>query len=72
MNNAMKIDERERQAGTMSLKKEETSLTMSITEPCHEMKPIMDSKSPQMRIVRGTKKFKVDNTDCTNSNEKKG
>ncbi|XP_047348493.1 uncharacterized protein LOC124948651 isoform X1 [Vespa velutina] len=71
MNCVMKIDERERQASTMSLKKEETSLTVSITEPCSEMKTITDSKSPQIRIVRGTKKFKVDNTDCTNCNEKK-
>ncbi|XP_043666858.1 uncharacterized protein LOC122628534 [Vespula pensylvanica] len=71
MNCVMKIDERERQGGTMSLKKEETSLTVSITESCTETKAITDSKSPQIRIVRGTKKFKVDNTDCTNCNEKK-
>ncbi|XP_014616399.1 PREDICTED: uncharacterized protein LOC106793737 [Polistes canadensis] len=71
MNSVMKIDERERQGASTSLKKEDTSLTVLITEPCPEIKPLMDSKSSQIRIVRGNKRFKVDNTDCTNCSEKK-
>ncbi|KAK2585045.1 hypothetical protein KPH14_008565 [Odynerus spinipes] len=66
-----KIDERERQASSTSLKKEETTLTVPVTEPCLEMKAVTDSKSPHIRIVRGTKKLKVDNNDCTNCSEKK-
>lgn len=32
----------------------------------------LDSKNPQAKIVRGTKKMRIDSTDSTQTQEKKG
>lgn len=47
-----------------------TPACSQVNQTCSDMKSLVDNKNTQVRVVRGTKKFKIDND--LNSNEKKG
>ncbi|XP_076377598.1 cramped chromatin regulator isoform X1 [Megalopta genalis] len=56
-------------AGTSTVAKNEESATSQSTQNCTDTKVATDSKNTQVRVVRGTKKMKLDVAD-TNSEKK--
>ncbi|XP_076236674.1 cramped chromatin regulator [Calliopsis andreniformis] len=70
MENIAKSEECESQGTGTVAKKEETPSTSQGAPICSELKVPTDSKNTQVRVVRGTKKMKVDVSD-NNASEKK-
>lgn len=70
MENIGKNEECENQGTATAARKEETPASQGV-QSCSESKVPADSKNTQARVVRGTKKLKVDVSD-NNTSEKKG
>ncbi|KAG7202399.1 hypothetical protein KM043_018715 [Ampulex compressa] len=70
MENSVKSEESEVQTNSVILKKEETPVISQVTQTCPDIKISMDIKNTQVRVVRGTKKVKIDVNDA-GSTEKK-
>jgi len=47
------------------------SVYSQVNQICLDTKSLVDNKNTQIRVVRGTKKLKIDNSDPV-SNDKKG
>lgn len=70
MENSVTNEEYEIQGTSTITKKEETSVASQGIQICSDGKVSIDSKNTQVRVVRGTKKVKVDVTDNNNYEKK--
>ncbi|XP_066592861.1 protein cramped [Prorops nasuta] len=64
-------DESENQMEQVNLKKEETQVTSQITQTVFDSKTTTDTKNTQVRLIRGTKRFKADSGDPSQTGDKK-